>query len=432
MNLEEIRYLHRLIKKYKTKELFESALSRNDISLKKYRFTYNNIIAFTELGYKIKLKLVNKEAHLIFVNITHCNNYILVNKQDYFQYKFMKKLYLYSIKYKNSKGYNFLQKYFEKSERIVYTNDDYYITEDPVKIPYSKSGYRIDFKFHLEDGDGIQYWLLLEFFESAHLKKTDPSFSIEKNRLNSIRCDNIEVNKEYASIAIYWEKFLDNKKYFNRFIKHIIRTIKSFQNITNKEHWCIKELKKIVGSTKLAQMIYSSSEKENIPCINLKHFDILIFGNDERIRNILHKKFFDNCTERSNYQKITNTNDIDISYSDDSDSINSDSIDTIDDNITYFDKDNDKPSAVSERLIKSITKGDCLDDILLSNYGLHLYISIINANQDLVKNDRCIKFLKQISKALVVAIKKQRDAMLSMNKLNNIAYGLEDIYKYND
>ena len=425
MNLEEIRHLHRLIKKYKTKELFESALSRNDISLKKYRFTYNNIIAFTELGYEIKLELVNKEARLIFVNITDCNNYILVNKQDYFQYKFMKTLYLYSIKYKNAKGYNFLQKYFKNSERIVnpsdfknsefknserivYTNDDYYITEDPVEIAYSKGGYRIDFQFHLEDGDGIQYWLLLEFFELAHLKKTDPSFSIEKNRLNSIKCDNMDVNKKYASIAIYWEKFLDNDRYFYRFIKYIIRTMKSFQNITNKEHWCIKELKKIVGSTKLAQMIYSSSKKENIPCINLKHFDILIFGNDERIRNILHKKFFDNCTERSNYQKITNTNDIDISYLDDSDSINSDSIDTIDDNIKYYKKDN--------------------DDILLSNYGLHLYISIINANQDLVKNDRCIKFLVQISNALVRAIEKQRDAVLSMDKLNNIAYGLEDIY----
>ena len=400
MKLNEIQYLHQLIKKYGTKELFELALSRNEVVLNKagHKVYYNNIIAFTELGYKIDVKYTNKEAYILFND----NMKIPIKKQDYFQYMFIQKLYSYSIKYTNSSGYKFLQKYFNGK----YTNDEYYKMEDAFKLPYHKGGYRIDFLLHLEDKDieGNQYWYIIEFFEAAHLKKTDPDFSIEKNRLNSLKCDNPNTNKEYGSIAIFWEKFLDDSVYFNNWIKHIIRTIKSFQNINNKEYWCIKELKKIVGEKELARMIYNSSKKENIPCISLEALDSLVLYNcDKNEKDKLHKLFITNCNERSKYSKVKNTNDIDLSF--DSDGPDYESNIITDEAIIYYEEK---------------------DNILLSNHGLYLYFSIINSN--LVTTTRCITFLTDISKALVIAIEKQRDNILSMTRLNNIAYGLEDIY----
>jgi len=400
MKLNEIPYLHQSIKKYEMKELFELALSRNEVILNKagHKVYYNNIIAFTELGYNIDVKYTNKEAYILFNN----NMKIPIKKQDYFQYIFIQKLYSYSIKYTNSSGYRFLRKYFNDK----YTNDEYYKMEDAFKLPYHKGGYRIDFLLHLEDKDieGNQYWYIIEFFETAHLKKTDPDFSIEKNRLNSLKCDNPNTNKEYGSIAIFWEKFLDDSVYFNNWIKHIIRTIKSFQNINNREYWCIKELKRIVGEKELAKMIYNSSKKENIPCISLEALDSLVLYNcNKNEKTKLHKLFFANCNERSKYSKVKNTNDIDLSCDTDSPDYEFDII--TDEAIIYYEEK---------------------DNILLSNHGLYLYFSIINSN--LVTTTRCITFLTDISKALVIAIEKQRDNILSMTRLNNIAYGLEDIY----
>ena len=408
MKLNEILYLHQSIKKYETKELFELGLSRNEVVLNKagHKVYYNNIIAFTELGYNIDVKYMNKEAYILFNN----DMKIPIKKQDYFQYMFIQKLYSYSIKYNNSSGYRFLQKYFNDK----YTNDEYYKMEDAFKLPYHKGGYRIDFLLHLEDKDieGNQYWYIIEFFEAAHLKKTDPDFSIEKNRLNSLKCDNPNTNKEYGSIAIFWEKFLDDSVYFNNWIKHIIRTIKSFQNINNKEYWCIKELKKIVGQKELAKMIYNSSKKENIPCISLEALESLVLYNcDENEKNKLHKLFIANCNERSKYSKIFTsliTNDIDLTYDDGLDSMDYELDIITDEDIIYYEE-------------KDMNQG-----YYLSNHGLYLYFSIINSN--LVTTTRCITFLTDISKALVIAIEKQRDNILSMTRLNNIAYGLEDIY----
>ena len=73
-------------------------------------------------------------------------------------------------------------------------------------------------------------------------------------------------------------------------------------------------------------------------------------------------------------------------------------------------------------------KIDDSNDILLTDSGLTVYISLINSNPDLVKNNIWIEHQTKINNALVTAIEKQRDNIISMTKLNNIAYGLEDIY----
>jgi hypothetical protein len=415
MELDKIQYLHKDIQKYRTKDNFEAALFKNEIVWDKpgHKVYYNNIIVFIELGYDIDIQFLNKKAYILFKNIMNTNNRIPIKKQDYFQYKFIGRLYRYSIrtekKYKDH--YNFLQKYFNNK----YTNDQYYKMEDANIINYGKRGYRIDFLLHLEDKDshGKQYWYIIEFFELAHLKKTDPGFSIEKNRLNSLKCDNPNVNKEFASIAIYWERFLDNKEYFTKWVKYIITIIKSFQNINNEEYWCIKELNKTVGLDKMfAKMIYDSSQYKNNPVIPLDRLDKVIFPKTLKNKSIdkLHKLFFDNCSKRTKFKN----NSID----------NDDNILLLSDGIDVSDDDRNISHIVIEIIYYKI---DDSNDILLTDSGLTLYISIINSQPDLVKNNIWIEHQTKINNALVTAIKKQRDNMLSIT-LNNIAYGLEDIY----
>jgi hypothetical protein len=430
MELDTILYLHKDIKKYRTKVQFEAALFENKIVWNEpgRKVYYNNIIAFTELGYDIDIQFLNKKAYILFKNIINTNMRqvcIPIKKQDYFQYKFIRRLYQYSIrtdkKYKDH--YNFLQKYFNHK----YTNDEYYKMEDANIINYGKGGYRIDFLLHLENKDshGKQYWYIIEFFELAHLKKTDPGFSIEKNRLNSLRCDNSNTNKEFASIAIYWERFLDNKEYFTKWCKYIITIIKSFQNINNEEYWCIKELHKTVELDKnFAKMIYDSSQYKNNPVIPLDRLDKVIFPKSLKNKSIdkLHKLFFDNCSKRTKFKNNIIENNDNIL-------LLSDGLDISDDDMTQGASQYDYERNILQPVIEIIYyKIDDSNNINLTDSGLTLYISIINSQPDLVKNNIWIEHQTKINNALVTAIKKQRDNMLSITTLNNIAYGLEDIY----
>jgi hypothetical protein len=341
------------------------------------RLEYNTYLFYKNIGFDVNLEIIDSQY---FIKFDNCN--IKIRVQDYFFIKFINKL----------KKRSLIKKWFNND----YLNYRKILVEYPINTHNNNKSYRVDYLLHISGNN----YICLEFFEKAHKSKDDPDFKKEKNRIYSLLNDSDDRYKKILFFAIYWEEKLDDKKYFNKFIKNIYEKIKELQDIENEKIWCANGINKFISSPELSNLIYDAYINDNIPTIPFSYVDSIIEFKDEESK-INHKNIFKN--------DIDEFNDFELNF---------DNLELNANDIKSLDESTDSEEPKSDVIVY-------YKDEKLTLKGLSYYL---NVKKEYFKNISVFlenrNIYSNIMKGIVYGLKKQRDLLINLE--SNKIIGLYD------
>ena len=343
------------------------------------RLEYNTYLFYKNIGFDVNLEIINSQYFIKFDNYN-----IKIRVQDYFFIKFINKL----------KKKSLIKKWFN------YDYLDYrkILVEYPINTHNNNKSYRVDYLLHISGNN----YICLEFFEKEHKSKDDPDFKKEKNRIYSLLNDSDDRYKKILFFAIYWEEKLNDKEYFDKFIKIIYKKIKELQDIDNEKKWCVNGINQFIPSPELSNLIYDAYYNDNIPTIPFSCIDSIIEFKDEESK-MNHKNIFK--------KEIAEINDFELNINnlklDDND------LNSLDDSIN-----NEESYPCSDLNIY-------YKDEKLTLKGLLWYL---NVKKEYFKNISVFlenrNIYSNIMKGIVHGLKKQRDLLINLE--SNKIIGLYD------
>lgn len=253
---------------------------------------YNFYVIHKLLDFNIEYFIDNDNAFILIENIK-----IPIRLQDYFHYKLITKI-------KKSK---YTKDWFDQDG---FLNDEIVTIERRVKTNINKI-YRTDNEIQICNNN----YLCIEFFESHHENFDDLEYQKERSRIYNIyhNCDD---DKKYIHFAIFWQKYINDEKYWNTFIKHLINIIKNYKYINDEKIWCIKSMNEFTNNELLSTFLYDMFNDKNKPILSLNDIDNifeLIKWKDKNSKKLYYSNFINYIQQiQLNNKKNINDNDLDF------------------------------------------------------------------------------------------------------------------------
>jgi len=219
-----------------------------------YNFYVINEYLDLPIEYIIKNASTNKKKCFIVID------YLIeipIRLQDVFHFKFVNEI----------KNYKLTNEWFDENG---FLDEDIINIEQRVSCCNDKI-YRTDMEIQVCDN----HYICIEFFENKHNNFDDIDLQREKNRIYNLLHENNN-DKKYLHFAIFWESKLNDKKYFEKFVKEIVKKIRDYKNINNKKIWCINSINSFIKHEKLSEQLYNGYTNKNKPLIKLSDLETLI------------------------------------------------------------------------------------------------------------------------------------------------------------